>query len=685
MRFPFVLVLFLLSRFLLAQEQDTLAWSISLEDVVVTAQYAPTSAEEAVHRIEVIKAEEWQQRGLNTLSDVLQQQLNMQISSDPVLGNGLSIQGLGGQNVQIMIDGVPVIGRLGGNIDLNQLNLSQFERVEIVTGSLSAQYGSNASGGVVNLISKKHQLNTWNFEAGAQLESFGIENQFARLGRKFGPIQIDGGINRYVADFANVDELREFREVEIDTLGNTRSERVVPWNPKDQFGYDVNLSYRPTDSLSFRYGYRAFNEELIIYDEVRRPVFRPYANDQFFTTRRRDHNLSVEYWLNDKWYWQTTAGLNRFDRLKDTRRLDFEPDTTSQVAFGQDTTVYTGTLLRTSISRIGKGPFSGRFGLEYFGESGAGGRILDTATNETEPDLLNVAGWINLQYQAGAAWTIEANLRGGYNSRYSHPLIPALNVLWQPKPNLQWRIGYARGFRAPSVQELFFNFIDINHYIVGSQTLAAERAHNLRADFSWQSGGDERAARLSVEAALFYNRISDRITLVEYTTGQFTYGNLDEYETHGVNLGMNFRPAKNLELRLGGAYTRLSNPANEEDSSLDRFIGLSEMSNSLAYRIDALLMDFRIVHRYVGRRDRYTIGLEEEVERGFIEDFHLVDLTVQQSYRGKITLGAGIKNLFDQQRVAVTSGAGGGAHSGAVGSQLVAFGRNFFVRVGVNL
>ncbi|MEL6143031.1 MAG: TonB-dependent receptor, partial [Bacteroidota bacterium] len=477
--FGFSLFVFFTVLNYLQAQVDSLAWSIDLEDVVVTAQFAPTSAEEAVHEVQVLKSEEWKARGLNTLSEVLQQQLNMRINPDPILGNGLSIQGIGGQNVQVMIDGVPVVGRLGGNIDLSQINLSQFERVEIITGAMSAQYGSNASGGVINLITKKHQVNAWQIEAGGQIESFGIQNQYARLGRKLGKFQIDGGINRYRAEFASVDSMRARREVTLSS-GTIIEEPVIPWNPKEQFSYDVNLTFRPSDSLSILYGYRAFDEELVLYDKVRRPVFRPYSNDQFYTTERRDHHLSAEYWLSPQTYWSTTIGLNSFERFKDVRRLDFGPDTTSQVVGEQDTTKYTGTLIRSSISRLGKGRWDGQIGVEYFRETGAGGRILDIETGEVEPDLTNIAAWLNLRFKPTQRITIESNLRFGHNNRYNHPLIPAINALWRPGADWQWRLSYARGFRAPSVQDLFFNFIDVNHYIIGNPDARAEYSDNVR-------------------------------------------------------------------------------------------------------------------------------------------------------------------------------------------------------------
>ena len=94
-------------------ELDSMLRKIKLDDVVVTAQYAPTSSENAVHQVKVIKAVDIQEQGQNNLAEVLINQLNLKVSNDPILGNGLRIQGIGGENIQVMIDGVPVIGRVG--------------------------------------------------------------------------------------------------------------------------------------------------------------------------------------------------------------------------------------------------------------------------------------------------------------------------------------------------------------------------------------------------------------------------------------------------------------------------------------------------------------------------------------------------------------------------------------------
>ncbi|MCX8211851.1 MAG: TonB-dependent receptor [Lewinella sp.] len=658
------LILSLFSVWLYAQSEDSLILSVNLDDIVVTAQYLPTEARNSVHKVTVINNREWKEQGVMTLSGLLQRQLTMNVSPDPILGNGLSIQGLGGQNVQIMIDGIPVIGRLGGEIDLTQLDLSRFARVEIITGALSARYGTDAAGGVINLIRAKEQASAWKLEAGGQYETVDLDRQYLRIGRQLGDFQIGGGVNRFKARFAPVDSLRA---------------GTIPWNPKDQLGFDVNVAYRPTDSLTIRYGYQQFGEVLTLFGEVRRPQFRPYVQDQLFDTRRRDHSLSANYRISSSLNADLVAGINTFDRFKSTERRDFEPDTTSLVLGGQDTTKYTGNLLRLSLTSTTGKRFDAQVGLEYRRETGAGGRILDTVTLEREPALTNAAAWFGLTYRPHTNWTVEATTRLGYNNRYGHPLVPALHVLWKPGAEWRWRASYAAGFRAPSVQELFFNFIDVNHFIVGNQTLAAERSRNLRLSGDWSGG---KRLPIKVAGELFYNRLTDRITLADVDDGRFSYVNLAEYETHGATLQFEYEPNESLYLSSGGALTRLLNPTKGTEEDLPLFLTLYEWRNEVSYRFSGPKLVFRLDHRYVGRRDRYQITADGSVSQGFIGDYHLLHLTANKSFwEGRVQLSVGVKNLLNRERVPVTGGGGGGAHSGGNDGRLIDYGRNFFVGV----
>ena len=83
------------------------------------------------HSVQTIDAKQIEAMGAQNVRLALRQALNFNMGSDPILGASLSLQGLGGEKVKIMIDGVPVVGRLNGQVDLSQLLTTEIERIEI--------------------------------------------------------------------------------------------------------------------------------------------------------------------------------------------------------------------------------------------------------------------------------------------------------------------------------------------------------------------------------------------------------------------------------------------------------------------------------------------------------------------------------------------------------------------------
>jgi len=176
------LVLFVLSANAQTQTPADTLKTQHLNDAIVTGQYGENSLKNSVFKVKVIDAQRIQQQGAVNLKDVLANEINIRINQDPALGSSINLQGVTGQNIKILIDGVPVIGREGGNVDLTQINLNNVERIELVEGPMSVNFGSDALGGVINIITKKAVAKTKRFNIGTYYESIGQYN-------------LDGGVN----------------------------------------------------------------------------------------------------------------------------------------------------------------------------------------------------------------------------------------------------------------------------------------------------------------------------------------------------------------------------------------------------------------------------------------------------------------------------------------------------------
>jgi outer membrane receptor for ferrienterochelin and colicins len=252
-------------------------------DVVVTANTGSATTQESIYNIDVIDKEEIENKSANTLADLLSSNEKIEIQYD-VLGANISMQGLSGANIKVMIDGVPVIGRLNGEIDLSKINLNNIERVEIVEGPLSVIYGSNALAGVINLISKKTQKDKLNTEINTFYQSIGNYNIDASVSLKIKRhlISLSGG--RYF--FKGWDEVEVIRD--------------FSWDPKETYFSELSYSYRSKKDWFHRIKASYFQDRLL----DRKDPFGPFAkaDDVWYKTRKLDFSYNLNGSFKENYY-----------------------------------------------------------------------------------------------------------------------------------------------------------------------------------------------------------------------------------------------------------------------------------------------------------------------------------------------------------------------------------------------
>jgi outer membrane receptor for ferrienterochelin and colicins len=139
----------------------------NLDQVVVTATRSEKALKDAPVITQVITANNISNRGITNVQDVLAQDIPGLEFQRGGFGSDIKMQGLEAKNILILIDGERMAGESGGNIDYSRLNTDNVERIEIVKGAASALYGSQAMGGVINIITKK-STKKWEVSAGAR-------------------------------------------------------------------------------------------------------------------------------------------------------------------------------------------------------------------------------------------------------------------------------------------------------------------------------------------------------------------------------------------------------------------------------------------------------------------------------------------------------------------------------------
>ena len=683
-----VLLIYIVLNGLNAQpkNRDTVAIEYDLQDVVVTAQYAPTDSRNAIHDIQTIKREVIEQRGVTNLEQLLQQHTSVRIDQDAVLGSSVSLLGIDGQKVKIMVDGVPVIGRQNGNIDLSQISLHNIERVEIVEGPLAVNYGTDALGGVINLISKKSQLESFSVKASTQLESRGENRCLAQIG-----VRLKERWN-FILN-TGYDHFDGYSE---DTL------RSVIWNPKEQLFADAYLGYRFKNEgvLSFQTMY--FDEEVTNLGNVRRPQFKPYAFDDYYHTQRTQYTLHYKGNISEHLHLQSTASYNHYERQKQSLQMYFEDGTQEEVEGQQDTSAFSGVMWRCVLaSQYPNSSFNYQIGIDLRHDDATGKRIQDSLSNkENFSQISDYALFASLRYQPFERLKLETGLRYAYNTRYNAPLVPSIHAKYDFNAKWSLRASYSQGFRSPDLKELFFNFIDINHFIIGNPGLKAEYSNNYQLGFHYRHRKDN--SLLDFKCKAFYNHIKDKIELYEFVTVdgeispaidtstlQYTYFNLSDYKTHGSSLSFGYS-ANGLELNTTTNVIAYYQPEYEmAPEETDPYTYTIEISNSISYTLKKQQLNFALYLRNNDKQVSYYSDTDDDgstiFKQRFQDGFTMADFTCTKYFWQKhITLSAGVKNLLDVQRANIYGGSAV-AHTESNGTALVGTGRNYFTKLAINL
>lgn len=635
-------------------------------EVIVTAQYGQRTAENSVHRIKVIDRAKMDAMGAVNLRDVLTNEMGVRLAQDNILGSSMSLQGISGENVKILIDGVPVVGRLNGNIDLSQINLSEIERIEIVEGPLSVNYGTNALAGVINLITKKPVRNQISAGAGGYYESIGHYN--ANMDVDFGSKHHSFGIAAGRNLFDGWDPTHTTFQNPVPIADERR---VMLWNPKEQLFGNLYYQFRK-DRWNIRYKFDWFDEYVLNRGTPRQPYFITAFDDEY-NTRRIDNSLNVKRRFGEHGMLNTLFSYNRFDRIKNTFFVDLttlDQQLTTNVS-DQDTSMFDQWLFRgTYATNNDSSRINYQVGYEILIESSLGRRILEGQQQQGD-----FAGFATAEYRPWDKLVLRPGLRYAYNTTYEAPLLPSLNIKWNVLNRLNWRASYARGFRAPGIKELYFEFVDINHNIVGNENLNAESSHNLSTAFLYDLKKDKW--KLQAELMGFYNNITNRISLAAVDATQFSYVNIGSFQSTGTRLTLNYQRKGARASAAVGWIGRASDVLSEE--LRDEFLFYPEVQGSFMYTVKDWKTSFGVFYKYQGRLPQFLIDGDGNVTEGVTQDFHTMDFSVSQKiWKDAFNLTLGIKNLFDVTNVGTTAGAGGGAHASGSDAIAVGAGRSYF-------
>ncbi len=639
-------------------QNDSILMNKTLEEFVVTGNFEGKTRENAVALTNNITISKLASLGLQNVGDVLKYQANIRTQQDNILGTSMTLQGVSGENVKILIDGIPVVGRQNGNVDLSQLILSNVERIEVIEGPLSVQYGTNALAGTINIITKKKPSKKLELQSNAYYESTGHYNAGATIGWR-GENQsavVSGGRNFF------------------DGWSEVENTRFLNWKPKIQCF--ANLNYNATLGKT-KLGYMGnFFDEHILNRGLPIAPYNERAFDDQYNTTRFTNAVNISHSFDNQLNTNVVFSYNSYVRTKNTYYRDLVnlSETLTNNVGDQDTSRFSLFTSRATISKSSNKKFKYEVGYDINVENGTGLRI-----KENKQQIGDYAAFLTAEWQITEGVILKPGLRASYNSAYNAPLIPSFQALWKVTDKLTARASYARGFRSPSLKELYLYFVDINHNIRGNEALEAENSHNFNASLAYKKVLDKHIFKF--ETTGFYNDINNLITLaiLRGQGNEYGYINVGQYKTYG---GQFFGEAvlNNFTVAAGVAYNERKNIIDETTFKA----GSWESRFNLTYKIPRIGLDFNLWYKFTGEQAGFVLNEDKTVVPTFMSSFHTADLGFSKKFlKNKVQFSAGIKNIFNVKNI--QSQLVSGAHGANGGFSPVGTGRNFFTKIEIFL
>ncbi len=656
--------------------KDTDTTNTALEEFVVTAQYQPQSLRKSVYKMNVIDQKRIQAKAVTNAQQILSGELGIRFNNDMTLGTAdISLMGMNGRNIKILMDGVPLLDRGDVRESLNQINVAQIERIEIVEGPMSIMYGSDALAGIINIITKKPESETIQINAQIGEETAGKEYNFG-TGKGLHTQQLSGSW-----DNGKLSLQASVLHYDFGGWGGDQYNRAHGWKPKEQLLPSLRLAYRGKNwDILYRNDYLL--ETITTKSKINTDVYR--ATNQFFTTSRMAHQMQYNHKWSNKWFLNSSLAYTDYSRYTKTDMIDYNNRTITPTtgAGEQDTASFNSVNFRASLLYVAHKKLSIQPGVEYSFDNAYGARIQGT------PQITNFAGFLTAEYRPTEKLNIRPGIRINKNSIYdAPPVIPSINTLYRFNDNFSLRASYARGFRAPALRELYFEFRDANHNIIGNQNLEAEHSNSVNLSFAYRKPLQENRM-YSTEVGYFYNSFNNLIDMAVSATNpqEYTMINVTNHKTTGFSLSNKFVTQK-VEWRLGGLLLGQFNRLSQEETFKDEvsyFNWAAEFNVEMMYHILATKTRINIFYKYTGPRSNYNLNSDGALELGKVSGFNIADVNVQQQIIPSLKVTLGVRNLLNINQVNNTSIIVS-AHGSSSRDLPISYGRSYFATLSYNL
>lgn len=587
----------------------------ALEEVVVTGTRTPKLLKDIPVVTTVIRAEEIEKTGSLTIADVLQTEIpgvefGRQMDGQVVM----NMQGMGGTDILFLIDGERMAGESMNNIDYERLNMDNVERVEIVRGAGSALYGSNAIGGVVNVITKEAD-EPWSLSVNSRYGSNNEQKYGAVLGFKRN--RLNSVTN---ATYKSIDTYTLYDQ---DSAGGTST---VYGGRNIHIDQSLRYDIRPGMFLKARGGFYHRQRD---YSQTRK---NRYSDGSA--------GLVYDYRINEKAHFRMDYAFDMYDKYNYYPRAEVQTheyrNMQNTVGAQFDYSFTENNILTT--------------GLEYFNETLLSNQFDTTASGDWKNYMAHTAvAYAQHDISFLDRYFLVYGLRMDYNSQFSLPHVsPKVSFMYKISP-VSLRLSYAGGFRAPSLKEMYSNY-DMGgqgwFIIYGDPDLKPEKSQNVMLSLEYA----RKSASFTANGYYCYTR--DKITTV-YNEHQDTafYRNVNRSHTAGFDANLMLKLPYGFGIKLSYAYVYdLQKEGGVNVSYARPHTGIARFDYHFEkgwYSIGVTLSGRILSALNTSYIDGYAEDGSPVMQDVHYPAYTLWKLNVSQRFIDAIALNIGIDNLFN--------------------------------------
>ncbi len=548
MKFLVQLLVLFITNVAFGQMSTDSASAKAMDEVVVTATRTPRLMGNIAIPVTVINSKTLYQNGSLRLNDILAEQTGINIVEG--FGKGVQVQGLSSEYTLILVDGEPLIGRTGGVLDLSRISVRNIRKIEIVKGPSSSLYGSEAMGGVINIITDGAGQNKT--DVGLRYGRFNTLDGTVNFSRRFNKTDVTASFN--------------YNKSEGYSLKPNQAQKTVEpfWKTVQQ----ININHQLNDKWKLGSGFRRN---------------LTYIDNTIEVSNQGVAILSKGYERNDEFnltpYLQFKSG-----NIKTTLRGYVTGFESVQLLSVKGSSGTYNDKFNQLFSRVEnqtdwqiREQSSLTLGAGHVDESVASNRYDSMSTKRK-----NSISYFFAQHeeQLSKQLTLIGGFRFDANRAYASVWSPKIALQFKANEKLSFNISYGRGFKAPDFRQLYLNFTNLaagSYSVFGSEVAKPELdrllalqqidqimpAANLLSALSPEvSGGLNMGAKwkpnpkIQFSLNLFRNDIDNMVVTdvvaFKKNGGQiYSYFNLKSALTQGLEFDVDKIISKSLSVKMG--------------------------------------------------------------------------------------------------------------------------------------